>query len=215
MENVKQFVKKAIPKRVLAILRKFKRYTKQKSFKPYIKKKNIEGLFFDFWIGDKYGRDWYDLQCTDPKWAEMKFIKDHLVSPGDVILEAGAHHGCTTTGESNSSIIMNGGVKVDMVYLDKYIHLNPSFLKIDVEGFEIEVLKGAKNILKNLPKLAIEIHTENLSSYNTSVNELFELIGVVKYNFWVQWEDEDEPKIYDMKEPITTKRVHLFAIPKY
>ena len=36
---------------------------------------------------------------------------------------------------------------------------NPDLIKIDVEGFEIEVLYGAKKLLKNLsPKLVIEIH---------------------------------------------------------
>ena len=236
-------------------------------FKPYLKKKNIEGVFFDFWIGDSDGRDWYDLQCTDPIWLEMRFIKDHMIKEGDVILECGGHHGCTaivlsnwvgSNGKvltfeplpkncdiieknieqnglknvilerkavgaekgkitindvSNSSVILSGkGVEVEMTCLDEYEHLNPTFLKIDVEGFELQVLQGAKRILEKRPKLAIEIHTEALSQYGSSVEDLLRCIGVENYTLWIQWEDGKQPEEYRIETPIE-KRVHIFCIP--
>ena len=63
--------------------------------KPYIKRKCIEGECFDFYIGDRDGQDWYDINCTDPFWPEMKTIKNHIIDVGDVVIDAGAHHGCT------------------------------------------------------------------------------------------------------------------------
>ncbi len=46
-------------------------------------------------------------------------------------------------------------------FLDKYPH--PNYVKIDVEGFEISVLNGASEILKNIkPKIIIEIHSSEL-----------------------------------------------------
>jgi len=241
--------------------------TLESPFKPYLKKKNIEGVQFDFWIGDKDGRDWYDLQCGDPDWVEMRFMRDHLIRQGDVVLECGGHHGCTAillsnwvgpTGrvvtyealpancdiiekniqlngirnvilerkavgaeqglihinaESNSSVdFSGGGIQVKLTCLDEYEHLNPTVLKIDVEGFETEVLKGAKRILSRRPKLAIEIHTENLPAYGTTVQEIFRLIHIEKYKVWVQWEDGQLPEEYNSTIPIT-KRVHLFCIP--
>lgn len=236
-------------------------------FKPYIKKKDVEGVSFDFWIGDPDGRDWYDLQAGDPVWAEMRFIKDQMVKSGDIILEAGGHHGCTAiilsnwVGEkgkvvtfeplpgngdiiekninlnsltnvtlerkavgsengsvyintlSNSSVIKSEkGIKVELTCLDDYIHLNPTFLKIDVEGFEIQVLQGSKKILATYPKLAIEIHTEDLPQFGGSIQDLFQLIEIQKYRWWIQWQDGQLPVEYDMKTPIE-KRVHLFGIP--
>jgi len=69
--------------------------------KPYLKKKNIEGVVFAFWISDRDARECYDLQCTDPVWVEMRFIMDHLIGQGDVVLECGGHHGCTAIVLSN------------------------------------------------------------------------------------------------------------------
>ena len=154
----------------------------------------------------------------------MRFIMDHLIGQGDVVLECGGHHGCTAIvlsnwvggdgkvvtfeplpanygiidkniqqnglqnvilerkvvgaergkitikNASNSSVTLSGeGVEVELTCLDEFEHLNPAFIKIDVEGFEMQVLQGAKKILSTRPKLAIEIHSERLSRYGASV----------------------------------------------
>jgi FkbM family methyltransferase len=117
---------------------------------------------------------------------------------------------------SNAMVVSNSnfnGIDVEMVKLDSYIDLNPTFIKIDVEGYEVEVLKGAENILKRSPKLAIEIHAEKLYEYGTSVEELISLLGLNRYNCWVQWNDREKPIKFDGNKRIS-KRVHLFAISK-
>ena len=91
MVNILKFSKrlalKLLPKTVKKTIKKFVLYwLRNKTFKPYLKKKNIEGVVFDFWICDRDGRDWYDLQCTDPEWVEMRFIRDHMVSKDEVVL---------------------------------------------------------------------------------------------------------------------------------
>ncbi len=43
-------------------------------------------------------------------------------------------------------------------------------LMVDVEGFEVEVLKGAREFLERRnPKLAVEIHSDNLSLYGSTL----------------------------------------------
>ncbi len=275
MRNIVHNIKKALPEPAKIFFRYVvDRIRNRRFIKPYLKKKNIEGVVFDFWISDADGHDWYDLHCTDPVWIEMRFIKDHIVEKGDVIFECGGHHGCTaivlsnwvgTCGgkvitfealprncdiieknikqnrlqnvtlerkavgaesgkviindSSNSSVALFGQgvvnvkqVEVELTCLDEYEYLNPTLLKIDVEGFEVQVLQGAKKILSKRPKLAIEIHTEILSQYGTSVKDLFRLIGVEDYKLWIQWEDGKQPEEYDMRTPIVS-RVHLFGIP--
>lgn len=64
--------------------------------RPYIIRKSTEGVDFLFHIRDQHSRLWYDLYSTDPVWLEMRFIRDQLLSPGDIVIECGSHHGATT-----------------------------------------------------------------------------------------------------------------------
>jgi len=267
MRGVFQEIKRVLPESVKEVLRRVVYPERYRQFKPYLKEKNIEGVVFDLWICDKDGRDWYDLQSTDPEWLEMRFLKDHMIEKDDVILECGGHNGCTAVvlskwiGEggkvitfealpkncdiiemnieqnslqnvtlerkavgakrgkitivdtSNSSVATSGqGIEVELTCLDEYEHLNPTFIKIDVEGFEVQVLRGARRILSKRPKFAIEIHTGAFAKYGDSMDDLFRLIGVENYKLWIQWDDNEQPEEYDMRTPIE-KRVHLFGIP--
>jgi FkbM family methyltransferase len=270
MENAGSTAKQYVPEFLKVRLKRAIHFFRNRNFKPYIKKKNVEGVLFDFWIGDPAGRDWYDLQCTDPAWPELKFLKDNMIQPGDVILECGAHHGCSaivlshwvgdqgkviafeplpanaeiirknlemngienvtleakavgaTSGKkvrinqaSNSSVTaFDQGIEVELTCLDEYEHANPTFLKLDVEGFEAEVLRGAQRILRNRPKLAIEVHTEELPKYGTSVQGVLSLIDLQSYEWWIQWDDDRDPEPYSPTIPIT-RRVHLFGIPRH
>jgi FkbM family methyltransferase len=54
-------------------------------------------------------------------------------------------------------------------------------LKIDVEGFETQVLKGCKNLLRRRPKLAVELHLDEMPKYGTNAAEVLELINVKDY----------------------------------
>jgi FkbM family methyltransferase len=238
------------------------------NFEPYIRRKQLEGLSFDFWIGDEAGRDWYDIGSVDGAWPEMGFIRDRLVFPGAVVFECGAHHGCTTIAlsnwvgpqgsvvafepspanagiarrnialnelanttlheqaigasdgtvwlstRSNASVVAGGGdaVQVEMVRLDRYATLRPSLLKIDVEGLEADVLRGAQETMRTTPALAIELHPGAVVRYGSSVEQLIATLDERAYALWMQWDDDEAPVPYTRGEPVT-KRAHLFAIP--
>ena len=51
-----------------------------------------------------------------------------------------------------------------LIKLDSFINYRnkPDFIKIDVEGYEEEILKGLKNNLKNIKLIMIEFHFDNL-----------------------------------------------------
>ncbi|MBL4707148.1 MAG: FkbM family methyltransferase [Flavobacteriales bacterium] len=80
----------------------------------------------------------------------------------------------------NSAVSKGGntGFKIPVLSIDEIISKEGqmNFLKIDVEGHEIEVLKGAKNSLKNFSKIAIEIHNTMLSK--AQIKELVELLSI-------------------------------------
>lgn len=62
------------------------------------------------------------------------------------------------------------------------INLPVQLIKIDVEGAEVEVLRGAENVLKQWhPKLLIEVHGFALPNFGTSVNELRDFLKHLGY----------------------------------
>ncbi|GEM_PF-983363 len=113
--------------------------------------------------------------------------------------------------------VIYGLEEVETIDLDTYAAQNnimPTFLKIDVEGYEFEVLKGAKKILETAPKILLEIHTEQLFMYGTSVQDLFDAINLSRYKTWIQLDDKKTPVEFDPKSPPKIeKRAHLYAIP--
>lgn len=266
-------------------LKKVQYIIQENSFQPYVVNKKVEGVEFKFLLGDLDGQEWYggpDSQEDAPN-LEMRFVREKMLQPQEVLLECGAHHGFTTIllakwlnsssqlisfepspknfsvlkencqinqlnnvvleqkavgsqvgivqmfRKSNSAVVpqnnlsfgrlknaLYGVQEVEVIDLDGYVQsrgLKPTFLKIDVEGYEAEVLKGAKEILKTTPKIALEIHTEVLGRHNTSVKELLELIDISRYNCWIQTEDTEMPVPFEPQQAIA-QRVHLFAIPK-
>tara|TARA_B100000900_G_scaffold346625_1_gene311479 strand:- start:130 stop:801 length:672 start_codon:yes stop_codon:yes gene_type:complete len=70
-------------------------------------------------------------------------------------------------------------IKVNLDKLDNIIspnNLENTLLKIDVEGYELEVLKGSCNILDNVDYCIVELRLQNIDTYNPSelINYLYE-----------------------------------------
>lgn len=60
---------------------------------------------------------------------------------------------------SNSSVISRGGISVPAARLDDLWSGTARFLKIDVEGLELEVLRGAEGLIRaDRPALDVEVH---------------------------------------------------------
>ncbi len=90
----------------------------------------------------------------------------------------------TDTGGLDGRISEDGNVKVNAVSLDDFIHENISFLKLDIEGGEIEAIKGAaRHIRNNKPKLAIAVYHN--SSDIWSIPKLINSINT-SYRFYLR-----------------------------
>jgi hypothetical protein len=62
----------------------------------------------------------------------------------------------------------------------------PDLIKIDVEGFELEVLKGAEGLLSNKkPALVIEIHPRQLELSGGNEAALFEFLESYEYSWTI------------------------------
>lgn len=75
----------------------------------------------------------------------------------------------------------------------------PDVIKIDVEGAEINVLKGARQILgKYRPTLFVEVHPENLPIFESSVEDVLYLLNEYGYELF---------EIEDMRSQTTNRRL--------
>lgn len=116
------------------------------------------------------------------------------------------------TDESNAQVNMDGpGIRVPVVSLDEYRHLNPTLLKIDVEGFEAELLKGAQRLLETRPRISLEIHTPSLVRYGTSPEEILDLVNWESYTWQRQFPGEEQ--IVPWEGESITRTIHLFGTP--
>jgi FkbM family methyltransferase len=122
--------------------------------------------------------------------------------------------------DSNGSVAFDGkannGLEVESVSLDDLaaeLGIKPNFIKIDVEGFEYQILKGAQNTLAMTPAVFVEVHTLCLPRYGYAFEDLWNLINPELYEISSQREDNEQPTLYTGRSA-PGARVHLFFKPK-
>ena len=88
---------------------------------------------------------------NEEKWIEIYIPKENWTESYGGVLNEG--HGTVSDSSKNST-----GDKAKMIKLDDLKLENISFIKMDVEGFEMEVIRGGKETIKrNKPVMIIEI----------------------------------------------------------
>lgn len=81
-------------------------------------------------------------------------------------------------------------VKVKTVTLDSYVKCRPTFLKLDVEGYEVAALRGAQKLLRECTPLCyIEVHPPFLPLFGYTSLDLFKLIPFDLYDAFVYGPD--------------------------
>jgi hypothetical protein len=111
-----------------------------------------------------------------------------------------------------------GVADVPTISLDDYVEqtgARPTCLKIDVEGFECEVLAGARKTLASKPSIFIEIHPEHIPMYGGSIEFLLDVLALDRYShLWVQPDDKKTPVRVDrLTKADITRRLHVYAKP--
>lgn len=87
-------------------------------------------------------------------------------------------------GSHSLSLETDDYVTVKAMPLDSIITGKVDVIKIDVEGAEIKVLKGMKNLLKNhKPDLIIEVEEEHLRRFGDTSASLIAFLDSLGYNY--------------------------------
>lgn len=104
-------------------------------------------------------------------------LSDHI-GTGHLVLDSDRNYGACRVKTAND--IKPG--EVEMMDLDAMV-LSPHFIKIDAEGHELRVLKGAvKTIERSHPIMLVEINESALNKQGTSGPELLAFIKSLKYS---------------------------------
>ena len=145
------------------------------------------------------------VHVFEPGENNIKYIQKNVAAQKNIKLSlkaVGDKNGIETfymdniTGQNNSmlkdfeglSINMNYAmdknaktteVNVEVITLDDYCtseNIKPDFIKIDVEGFEYNVLLGMKNVIHSHPHIMIEVQ-----KYHEEIYNFFEQNGYLMY----------------------------------
>jgi FkbM family methyltransferase len=86
--------------------------------------------------------------------------------------------------DASASHLAPGGIRVEAVRLDDLDIEHVDVMKIDVEGAECSVLRGAAETLSNSrPALLLECAERNLSRAGSSLGELEDLLRELRYEY--------------------------------
>ena len=115
------------------------------------------------WWAKKFGAKVVAFEPLNDVFIELE--KNVELNSADVIAyNVAIGNGEEISGNSQGRMFSAGGVlKIKTKRLDDYSFDRVDLLKIDVEGFEYEVLKGAENTINKFkPRIIIETHSDSL-----------------------------------------------------
>jgi hypothetical protein len=75
------------------------------------------------------------------------------------------------------------GIRIDMIKLDDFLHEKIDLIHLDLEGYEFEALKGAKELIeRDKPIIVLEIDTRAVDYNNFMLSINYEPYKQLIYN---------------------------------
>ncbi len=113
------------------------------------------------------------------------FRRNHI--PGEVI-----NKGVGNPGAQASYSDPLAGVTGNMLSLDEFAKergIYPDIMKMDIEGFELDALRNAHEILMRKPAIDISVHPAYLEARGQSAKEVLDLLA--NYGYRIMWSGGD------------------------
>lgn len=118
---------------------------------------------------------------------------------------------------SNAKITTRGkGISVPATTVDGYAAetgIWPDVIKIDVEGFEFEVLRGAREAIRRGAAVLVEVHCDILADFGSEPADFWGLVDAAGCNVYLQRNDSTPAVPVDAGAALSG-RPHVFVIPK-
>ena len=143
------------------------------------------------------------VHAFEANWMMFDFLEQNASLPG-------------RQWQLVSGFIGNG--QEETISLDAYTKEQtavPTLVKIDVDGFETQVLQGASLLLANgQTHWLIEIHPQKLQEYGSSTEECLALLQ--QHDLWLlpQLREDNEEWTQDLGQLSPTDNPYIYAAPK-
>lgn len=147
---------------------------------------NTKNLVFAFEpVKKNFDRARYNFDLN--KLSNIKIFKNVVSNNNDVVnINIGNERNWGMSSVVQHDFLSGEKEEVKSIVLDDFIKEQGvkklDIVKIDVEGFELNVLKGMDNTIKELkPKILIEILDKNLNSNGNSAEDIYSLLWSYGY----------------------------------
>jgi len=181
-------------------------------------------LLFSHWVGDNGTVFAFECLPENAEIAERNVRLNRLRNVQVVKKAVGARSGTVEVADNSGGILVDRAstanvITVEMIALDEFFGRSPpSLLKIDVEGYELEVLKGARVCLAARPTIALEFHCFKFKDPTSQVEEILRLLPKDRYHYKLAREAGEELTDYSISghsagEIGRQYNPHLYGIP--
>lgn len=110
-----------------------------------------------------------------------------------------------------SNVSFNEIEKVEMKTLDSYNYLSYNFINMDVQGYELEVLKGSRKTLEHVECVYCEVNRDEVYENNAYVNEIDEFLSLYDMKrVETNWQGETWGDALYVKNNRTDKLIELW-----
>lgn len=120
--------------------------------------------------------------------SNLKLVKSGLGSEaGTLVIQEDSRNSGANRIASGVATKGSGLFEIEITTLDQYLEGNPlsnrvDFIKIDVEGYEMHVLNGARRTIEKYhPTLFIEVDDEHLRNQGASAEDLLQFVRASGY----------------------------------